>query len=191
MLVFAAVVYDKPQARETIYIDERLFTRIASGDQEAFQELYERTSGPVFSYALSLMCSRCDAEDAMQDSFLKIRAAAHLYQPQGKPMAWIFTITRNICLMKFRQQAHISSTPLEDIREEMDFIQIEDREDRMVLEAAFTVLSQEERQIIVLHAVSGLKHREISEALGCPLSTVLSKYNRGLKKLRRQLEGAL
>lgn len=38
MLVFAAVVYDRPQARETIYIDERLFTRIASGDREAFQD---------------------------------------------------------------------------------------------------------------------------------------------------------
>lgn len=145
----------------------------------------------MFSYALSLLGNRYDAEDAMQDTFLKIRAAAHLYQPQGKPMAWVFTIARNICLMKFRQQAHISGTSLEDLREQMDLGQIKDREDRMVLEAAFAVLSQEERQIIMLHAVSGMKHREISEALDCPLSTVLSKYNRGLKKLRRQLEGTL
>lgn len=58
----------------------------------------------------------------------------------------------------------------------------------MVLETAFQVLSREECQIIVLHAVSGLKHREISEVLQIPLSTVLSKYNRGIKKLRKQLE---
>ena len=70
----------------------------------------------------------------------------------------------------------------------MDFHQIEDREDRIVLEIAFQVLSQEECQIIVMHAVSGLRHREISELLHIPLSTVLSKYRRGLKKLRRQLE---
>ena len=43
----------------------------------------------------------------------------------------------------------------------------------------------------MLHAVSGLKHREVGELLGLPLSTVLSKYNRGIKKLRGQLEGKL
>ena len=48
---------------------------------------------------------------------------------------------------------------------------------------------EEERQIILLHAVSGLKHREIAELLEKPLSTVLSKYNRGLKKMKIQLEG--
>lgn len=188
MLVFAAVACGQPQTGETVYIDERLFGRIGSGDQAAFQELYERASGPVFSYALSLLRSPFDAEDAAQDTFLKIRSAAHLYQPQGKPLAWIFTITRNLCLMKFRQQAHISPTPLENLPEAADLSQIQDREDRMVLEAAFAVLTQEERQIVILHAVSGLKHREISQALGCPLSTVLSKYHRGLKKLRCRLE---
>lgn len=189
MLVFAAVA--KPGATETISIDERLFARIAAGSQPAFQELYERAGSPVFSYALSLLRSRCDAEDAMQDTFLKIRAAAHLYQPRGKPMAWILTITRNICLMKFRQQARVAPNDPQDLREEPGLSLVENQEDRMVLKAAFAVLSQEERQIVMLHAVSGLKHREISEALELPLSTVLSKYNRGLKKLRRQLEEML
>ena len=91
--------------------------------------------------------------------------------------------------MKFRKKKHDSVIPLEEIKEGFSCSQIEDREDRMVLEAAFQVLSREECQIIVLHAVSGLKNREISELLQIPLSTVLSKYNRGLKKLRRQLEG--
>ena len=50
-------------------------------------------------------------------------------------------------------------------------------------------LDDTERQVILLHAVAGLKHREIAELLKCPLSTVLSKYNRGLKKARKQLEG--
>lgn len=60
-----------------------------------------------------------------------------------------------------------------------------------MLETAFQILSREECQIIMLHAVSGLKHREVGELLGLPLSTVLSKYNRGIKKLRGQLEGKL
>ena len=50
-----------------------------------------------------------------------------------------------------------------------------------------TVLSEEERQIVLLHAVSGMKHRELSELLELPLSTVLSKYARALAKLKKAL----
>ena len=48
---------------------------------------------------------------------------------------------------------------------------------------------EEERQIILLHAVTGLKHREIAGLMELPLATVLSKYHRGLKKMRAQMEG--
>lgn len=191
MLVFAAVVCDEPEREETIAIDEDLFYKIGSGEKEAFCQLYKQTSNAVFSYVFSFLRNREDAEDALQETYLKIRSAAHLYRPMGKPMAWIFTIARNICLMKFRQQKYSSVIPFEEIREIPDCSQIEDREDRIVLETAFRILSLEECQIIVLHTVSGLKHREISEILHMPLSTVLSKYNRGIKKLRRQLEGKL
>lgn len=51
-------------------------------------------------------------------------------------------------------------------------------------EAALNILSDEERQIITLHSISGLKHREIADLLNLKLTTVLSKYHRGLKKLK-------
>ena len=54
---------------------------------------------------------------------------------------------------------------------------------------AVAALGAEERQIILLHAVTGLKHREIAALMELPLATVLSKYHRGLKKMRAQLEG--
>ena len=59
-----------------------------------------------------------------------------------------------------------------------------DHEDRMVLTSLLTVLSEEERQIVLLHSMTGLKHREIADLLEMKLSTVLSKYNRAIKKLR-------
>lgn len=188
MLVFAAVALQEQQDGENVFIDETLFYKISVGEKTAFCRLYELTSNSVFAYALSLLHNQEDAEDVMQETFLKIRAAAHLYEPMGKPMAWILTIARNICMMKFRKQRHYSVIPFEEIAKSLDCSQIKDREDRIVLETAFQVLSREECQIIVLHAVSGLKHREISEILQIPLSTVLSKYNRGIKKLRKQLE---
>ncbi len=190
-MIFAAVAYDEPQKKETVMIEESLFSRIGAGEKDAFCKLYEQTSNIVFSYALALLRNREDAEDAMQETFLKIRAAAHLYVPMGKPMAWIFTIARNICLEKCGQKKRFSGEPLDEAKEEIDFSGIKDREDRIVLETAFRVLSEEECWIILLHAVSGLRHREIGALLRLPVSTVLSKYNRGLKKLRKELEEKL
>lgn len=57
------------------------------------------------------------------------------------------------------------------------------------LDACLRSLSPEECQIVVLHAVSGFKHRQIAQVLELPISTVLSKYNRALKRLRTMLEG--
>lgn len=57
-------------------------------------------------------------------------------------------------------------------------------EDNMILSECLNTLSEEERRIVVMHAVSGMKHKEIAEFLNMPLSTVLSKYNRSLKKLK-------
>ena len=74
-------------------------------------------------------------------------------------MAWILTIARNICMMKFRQRKHDSIIPFDEIKETPDCSQIEDLEDRLILETAFRILSREECQIVMLHAVSGLKHR--------------------------------
>ena len=62
-------------------------------------------------------------------------------------------------------------------------------EDREVLQALLQRLEPQERQIVVLHAVAGLKHREVAQLLEMPLSTVLGKYSRSLKKLKKSLEG--
>lgn len=188
MLLFEAVIYEEPVHRAASQPDESLFPRIAAGDREAFFLLYEKCSSSVFAYALSILRNRTDAEDVMQDTFLKIRSAAHLYKPQGKPLAWIFTIARNLCLMKLRRRSHTASLPEEDNVQDLEFDGIENTEDRLVLEKAFTVLPRDTCQIIMLHAVSGMKHREIAKILNMPLPTVLSKYNRGIKKLRSELE---
>lgn len=168
--------------------EEALILRIGQGDRSAFEQLYETTSNAVYVYAFSLLTDREDAEDVMQETFLKIHAAAHLYRPQGKPMAWIMTIARNLCMSRFRGKKNQTELMPAHMKGETGLSQIRQAEDRMVLEAAMDVLSQEELRIIVLHGVSGVKHREISEIMRIPLSTVLSRYHRGLKKLRKRLE---
>ncbi len=191
MLIFEAVLYETPVRQVGFQLDESLFLRIAAGEKEAFCTLYETCSSSVFAYALSILRNRDDAEDAMQDTFIKIKSAAHLYKPQGKPMAWIFTITKNVCLMMIRKNAHVVHLPEEDAQPDLGLDQIENAVDRMTLEKSFTVLPEDTCQIIMLHAVSGMKHREIAELLNLPISTVLSKYNRGIKRLQTELKEML
>lgn len=205
MLVFAALAQEQPNRRSgqgrpggenfsgglregAGELDEFLIVRTGQGDKAAFESLYEETSNAVYAYALSLLLNRENAEDVMQETFLKIHAAAHLYKPQGKPMAWILTIARNLCMMRFRLNKRQTELLPEHLEEDLGLSVIKESEDRMILESALKVLTLEEMWIIVLHAVSGMKHREISEAMELPLSTVLSHYQRGLGKLRKRLE---
>jgi RNA polymerase sigma-70 factor (ECF subfamily) len=187
VLIYAAVMTDTPPERAAI--DETLLLRIGQGDREAFETLYRQLSGAVYGYALSILRSHSDAEDVMQDTFLKIRAAAHLYRPMGRPGAWIFTIARNLCLMRFRQRRRQEMMRPEEGQKALSFDHVADRADRLALEAAFTVLTEEESRIVLLHAVAGMKHREVARTLDLPLSTVLSKYQRSIRKLRAELEG--
>ena len=172
---------------ETAGLDNRI-SEIAQGDREALAELYGKTHAAVYGFALSILKNAQDAEDVLQDCFLQIWHGASGYRSQGKPMAWIFTITRRLALMKLRERDKTVSMTPEDWQ--VQFADQPDltREDRMTLEALLTVLSDEERQIVVLHSLTGLKHREIAGLLELPLPTVLSKYNRALKKLRAALK---
>ena len=161
---------------------------IARGKPDAVRRLYEKSHKSIYGFTLSITRNPQDAEDALQETFLAIYRHAGDYKPKGKPMAWVFTVAKNAARMKCRAQAnHLSLT--EELHECEAFNRIENTEDRLALEAALTLLSEEERQIVLLHAVSGLKNREIASILNLPLNTVLSKYHRALKKLKSHLEG--
>lgn len=177
----------------TIAVDnhniDNYLIKIANGDKSALSFLYEKTQASVYGFALSLTKNRADAEDVLQDTYLKVWHNAANYKAGTSPMAWLLTIAKNLSLMKLREHGK-----KQDIApEEWDVIfQAADEtasiEDRHLLEAALTILSDEEREVVLLHSVSGLKHREIADLLSMALPTVLSKYHRGLKKLRNYLE---
>ena len=167
-------------------LDEGLLPRVGNGDRAALEALYVQTEKAVYALALSILRDPEDARDVTQEVYLKVRAAARLYVPQGKPLAWLFTITRNLCRDLQRSHSYDGQSP-EDLENVARFSYISDPTDRLVLAAALKTLGDEERQVVLLHAVSGLKHREIAQDLGLPLSTVLSRYNRALKKLKRYL----
>ena len=168
---------------------DRLLAGIAAGEQKALAELYHRTRGAVYGLALSYLKEPQDAQDVMQDTFVRIWDKAPDYVSQGSPMAWILTIARNFARMKLRERSRLTDldeASWQAIPAEAPAVTPEDRE---LLQDALAALGEEERRIVLLHAVAGLRHREIAELLELPLSTVLSKYHRALKKLKVQLKG--
>lgn len=170
--------------------DEELLRRVGSGDQDAFHQLYLSTDRTIYSFILSILKNPQDAEEIMQETYLKIWTSAASYHSQGKPLAWMFTIARNLCYMKFRDQKKQADIGLDELNgEELGEVclPLEQMTDAIVLKAALEILKEDERQIVLLHASAGLKHREIASSLQMPLATVLSKYNRAMKKLQQYL----
>ncbi|MDY2700577.1 MAG: RNA polymerase sigma factor [Lachnospiraceae bacterium] len=162
-------------------------SKIAAGNRDSLAELYNHTKTSVYSFALSVLKNTQDAEDVLHDCYLAVYSAAASYHSSGKPLAWILTITRNLCLQRLRSQQRTAYLSEEEWLNLTEGANVVSTEDRLILRECLYTLTDEERQVIVLHAVSGFRHREIAQLLELPLSTVLSKYNRAVKKLRKRL----
>ncbi len=166
---------------------DSLIYRIAEKNTDALEKLYEETKTQVYSYALSILQNIADAEDVMHDSYIKIAIHAGAYRSSGKPMAWIITITKNLCLSKLRANSRADHEQIDDWSEYIASHDGLSYDERAAVMGAMKILKDDEREIVMLHAVSGFKHREIAEHMSLPLSTVLSKYNRAIKKLKNAL----
>ena len=186
VLGLLTTTYGAPSAREDL---ESLLLGVAAGDSHSLEELYHRTRTAVYGLVLSYLKHPQDAEDVTQDAFVRIWDTAASYRPQGKPMAWLLTVARNLALMRLRERGKTQELTDEEGSALPARAPDVTTEDRHGLRAALSVLSEQERQVVMLHAVTGLKHREIAQLLELPLATVLSKYRRALKKLNLLLEG--
>ena len=162
-------------------------TKDSDDAQDALAEIYRLTSTAVYGFALSILKNSHDSEDVLHDCYIHLYSSAASYRSSGKPMAWILTITRNLCMSKLREKKRRNEADIEDWSEYIEEIGTLSTEERYVIRECMQVLSDEERQIVLLHALSGFKHREIASMMSLPLATVLSKYSRAVKKLQKRL----
>ena len=183
-----AIDASQPAAQHSSEL-EQLLRGVAAGDRESLAELYSRTRAAVYGLALSYLKNGQDAQDITQDTFVRVWEKAGQYRPQGKPLSWLLAIARNLALMKLR------SAQRTDLLAEDEWLLVPAQdspltaEDRHLLDLAVNALADDERRVVMLHAVAGLKHREIASLLEMPLATVLSKYHRALKKMKQRLKG--
>ncbi len=188
MLLLSLSSFGNQKAEKQNEKIERCILKLAEGDEAAFEELYNLTKESVYSFALAILKNTYDAEDVMHDCYINVYHGAESYKPNAKPLAWMLTITKNLCFGKLRKSQKREDIPQEDWEKFLEGKDDVSVEDKLVLRACMEILTDEEREIVVLHAVSGFKHREIAYILDMALSTVLSKYNRAVKKLKKQLE---
>lgn len=165
---------------------ESLIKEINTNDL-AFSEFYKITRVQLYGYILSIVKNIPDAQDILQSTYIKIYDNIDKYTSKNKPMAWIFTIARNLAYETIRKSKRTVHS-FDDWEKYLVDYQDINIEDRLLVSSCLAKLKDKEKQIIILHAVSGFKHKEIAELLDINLSTALSKYNRALKKLKKIME---
>lgn len=164
---------------------EKLILLVAKGETDKIGELYDLIKTDVYAFALSKLANPSDAEDIMQNTFVQVFKYANYYKAQGKPMSWIFTIEINL-IRRFCQLKKRTVVYEEYMDKPSESASVEDKViNSNFIKQMLKLLEEDERDIIVMHVISGLKHKEISKVLKKPLSTVLSRYNRAIKKLQR------
>ena len=159
----------------------RWVIRVAQGDRAALERLYRAMRSTVYSVSLAILKNREAAEDVTQETFLKVWQSAGRHRPEADARAWILTIARNLAYAQFRTKETAGLTdelfegPADDPAGQVL--------DRLLLRQLFTALDAEERQIVMLYAVGGYRHKEIAALLGRPCATVRWKFRRALGKL--------
>lgn len=120
---------------------DSLLSRIAQGDTTALAQLYYAAGTSVYAYALSLLKNSHDAENVLHDCFVNIFTAAASYRCAGKPMAWILTIARNLCLKRLQERKRTAELGTEDWRTYLDSCKDTTADDKVVIRECMERLS--------------------------------------------------
>lgn len=179
-----------------------LIEACARRDHGSFAQLYERTQAHLFGIAIRLLRSEQQAEDAVQDAFVKVWNRAGSYRAadaehDGHALAWLTSIVRNRALDMLRSPTrHIEDIrpglPADDDDDESPAA--EGADDALDLYAKATqalhvdgcmgLLDASQRQCLALTYFQGLSNTEVAQHLGAPLGSVKAWIRRGLARLK-------
>ena len=174
---------------------EKLLAACALGNQDAFQRLYLATSAKLFAIAVRILGSEAQAEECLQDAYVKIWQRAGDYRPHlASPVTWLVTIVRNGALDRLRRNRR--QVELADPAH-LEFLMDEhattpgpggEETDAALLRDCMKQLREDQRRCIEIAYFEGLSHGEVAERTGTALGTVKTWIRRGLEQLRRCLD---
>jgi RNA polymerase sigma-70 factor (ECF subfamily) len=172
--------------------DNQLVACVARGEEWAFLALYDRYVGRVHALTLRILGEPMLAEEATQDTFLKLWSRARFYLSERGPLPlWLLTIARRTALDRLRLE--IRRPTLSDAKDPTASWQsipngddFSDENRWRSVHFALEALSPEHRQVIELAYYQGLSQSEIAEVLGWPLGTVKSRLRAAMERLRQE-----
>ena len=176
--------------------DDELVRRVRAGETDAFAELVRRTRRDGYRLARRILRRHEDADDALQDSYVKAFRALDRFEEGRAFGPWFSTIVARTALSALRQGKRRATTSLDDPAPEGN-IPLAERvadpeqdpavlEQWLLAERAFDALSDEHRAILALRVDADLSYADIAATLGIPLGTVMSRLARAREAL---LEG--
>jgi RNA polymerase sigma-70 factor (ECF subfamily) len=165
---------------------EVLMARYQAGDFDAARSLIHRISPPLHRFFQLQAANRADADDLLQEAWLRIHRVRHTYQP-GKPLLpWIYAIARRVRVDHYRKSVRITvrEQPLEDVAETAAAAEPSRAED---LEELLAPLPAGQREVLEMLKVAGMSLEEIAQATSCSVGSVKQKVHRAYATLRQKL----
>ena len=175
--------------------DESLLSLVASSDDQALAELYDRFGRVAYGLALRILRDEALAQDAVQEAFLAIwRSADRFLAERAKASTWILTLVHRRSVDLVRREDRRRGEPLESAVEPAAPETVEDEAtlgfERRVVQEALSRLQPEQREALELGYYAGLTQSQLAERLDQPLGTIKSRMFTGLARLRELLAQA-
>jgi RNA polymerase sigma-70 factor (ECF subfamily) len=182
--------------------DEELIARFQNGDVYAFEQIVHRYKDPLVNFVYHFLGDRIDAEDVVQETFLRVFKNKHLYRSIAKFSTWIYTIAGNLAKTELRRRRRrrllsLSQMGYEDKEYELPdpFASTErtvnGRMGEKIIKEEINALPVKFREVVILRDVQEFSYEEISQMLKIPIGTVKSRVNRGRLRLQKKLKHLL
>lgn len=167
-----------------------LVRRLQSGDASVFAEIYELTRKSVYFAALAILHDTALAEDIMQDTYLKVLDRLSTYQEQNF-RAFLVRIARNEAINEYhRRKRTVASDDQIDYLGDysLEGIVEVDAVKREIITKALASLEPFEKNVVIMHTISDLPHREIALILNKPVGTITWIYAKAVRKMKEAVK---
>jgi RNA polymerase sigma-70 factor (ECF subfamily) len=179
--------------------DEDLIERFQDGDLYAFDLIVKRYKNQLMNFVYRFLGNAEEAEDLVQETFLRVYRNRRAYQKVAKFSTWIYTIAGNLAKTELRKRKRRKFFSISDLGyNEKDYDisdeaynpekDVDSRMKEEIIHREINQLSPKFRQVILLRDVQQLSYEEISQIVNIPLGTVKSRVNRGRLKLQEKLK---
>lgn len=178
-------------------ISFELLTRLKNGDMLAFDRVYELYSHKLYSFVFKILKNEAEADDIVQEVFVKIWESRHKLEDYKLLNSYIFTIAYNNSIDLIRKRInnskyleHLKNSAVSNITPSITS-QIEFNELNIQAEKLIANLPERQKQVYLLHREEGLTYPEIAEKLGISKNTVENHMAKALKYLRQNMDNSL